>query len=346
MARPVTHRYEDPLDRIWIGCAERVGLRVVRDPHAFATTDGKGTLAIATPEGLDADDCLAQMIFHELCHSLVQGPRSLYQRDWGLENEAMDLLSGPDAVREHACLRLQALLLRPLGLRRALGPTTDFRAYYDALPEDPLAGDDPAIPLAIAAAGRVHQAPWNPHVSEALAATAAIARQVATYGTAAPGSLWSLVDAPVKAHRAGFPMPAAGSTAARETCGSCAWGPTRGKAGRCRASGERTAETEPACERWEPEALDCFACGACCREAFHTVLLTRNDVLRKTRPDLVTMIDGRPEMPRPEGNCPALERGALGYACTVYDQRPRSCRDFAVAGDACLLARQRVGMTR
>ena len=74
--REVTHRYEDPLDRVWIGCAQRIGLRVVRDPGAFATTDGRGTLAIATAEGLDADDCLAQMIVHELCHSLVQGPQS------------------------------------------------------------------------------------------------------------------------------------------------------------------------------------------------------------------------------------------------------------------------------
>ncbi len=346
MARSVTHRYEDPLDRVWIGCAERVGLRVERDPHAFATTDGQGTLRIATPEGLDPDDCLAQMIFHELCHSLVQGPRSLFQRDWGLENEAMDLLTGPDAVREHACLRLQALLLRPLGLRRALAPTTDFRTYYDALPEDPLEGDDPAIPLAVAAAGRVHQAPWSPHVGEALAATAVIAREVTGYGAAAASSLWSLVDPPVAMHRAGFPTPAAGSRAAHERCGSCAWVLSRGKSARCRASTERTDDAAPACERWEPKALDCFACGACCREAFHTVLLTRSDVLRKTRPDLVTVIDGRPEMPRPEGNCPALEHGALGYACTVYDQRPRSCRDFAIAGDACLLARRRVGMTR
>jgi len=40
--REVTHRYEDPLDRIWIGCAERIGLVVERDPSAFATTDGRG----------------------------------------------------------------------------------------------------------------------------------------------------------------------------------------------------------------------------------------------------------------------------------------------------------------
>lgn len=344
MSRSVTHHYEDPLDRIWIGTAERIGLRVVRDPSAFATTDGAGTLAIATPEGLDADDCLAQMIFHELCHSLVQGPRSLLQRDWGLDNEAEDLLAGMDAVREHACLRLQALLLRPLGLRRVLGPTTDFRAYYDALPEDPMEGDDPSIPLARAAASRVTQAPWAPHLGEALRATAELASAVRPYGPTSGSSLWSLLDPPVAPNAAGLPL-AAGAAAAR-TCGTCAWSHARGKTARCRVADARTALTEPACERWEPKALDCFACGACCREAFHTVILRRSDVLRKVRPDLVTKIDERWEMPRPEGRCPALGTDPRGYACTVYEDRPTSCREFEIAGDACLVARRRVGLTR
>jgi hypothetical protein len=177
-SRVVTHRYEDPLDRIWLGCAERIGLCIARTPDAFATTDGRGTLLLATPEHLDRDDCLAQMILmilHELCHSLIEGPASLERADWGLDNE-----TGRDDVREHACLRLQALLLRPRGLRRALGPTTDFRAFYDALPGDPLEGDDPSVVLARAAAVRVTARPWAPHLEEALDATAALARTVAS----------------------------------------------------------------------------------------------------------------------------------------------------------------------
>jgi hypothetical protein len=344
MTRTVTHRYDDPLDRIWIDCAERIGLRVVRDATAFATTDGRGTLSLATRETLDADDCLAQMIFHELCHSLVQGPRSLLQADWGLDNEATDLLEGRDAVREHATLRLQALLLRPLGLRRVLGPTTEFRAYYDALPADPMSGDDPAIALARAAASRVTQAPWSPHLEAALRATAEIARAVLGHGAVAQGSLWSLLDAPAPPNATGLPRAAAGSRAETETCGTCAWSYTRGRTLRCRAAGASTRTDEPACERWEARALDCIACGACCREAFHTVILRRSDVLRKLRPDLVTMIDGRPEMPRPEGRCPALP--AEGHLCTVYESRPATCRDFAIGGDACLVARRRVGLTR
>jgi hypothetical protein len=340
VSRSITHRYEDPLDRIWIGCAERIGLRVERDPGAFATTDGRGTLTIATPEALDADDCLAQMILHELCHSLVQGPRSLLQRDWGLDNE-----TSRDVVREHACLRVQALLLRPLGLRRVLAPTTDFRTYYDALPEDALEGDDDATKLARTAASRATQAPWAPHLGEALRATATLARELAMAG-APSGSLWSLIDPPTPMHRAGFPMAAPQSRVASERCETCAWSFTRRGAFLCRASGARTEAVEPACERWEPRALDCAACGACCREAFHTVVLTRRDILRKTRPDLVTDIDGVAEMPRPDGRCPALVIDADAHRCTVYDERPRSCRDFAIAGESCLLARRRVGMSR
>jgi len=91
--RRVTRRYDDPLDRVWLTAAERVGLRVRRSADAFASTDGRGTLIIGSADTLDPDDCLAQMIFHELCHSLVQGPESFAHPDWGLDNEgARDLV--------------------------------------------------------------------------------------------------------------------------------------------------------------------------------------------------------------------------------------------------------------
>ena len=105
MAREVTQRYVDPLAQVWLGAARRIGLRVIRTPDAYATTDGSGTLAIATAEGMDADDSLAQMIFHELCHSLVEGEESFRAPDWGMDN------TGPDHdFREHACLRVQWVL--------------------------------------------------------------------------------------------------------------------------------------------------------------------------------------------------------------------------------------------
>src|SRR5580692_7809055 len=108
VSRQVTHRYADPLAEVWLAAARRIGLAVTRTPDAYAATDGRGTLAIATDDALDADDSLAQMIFHELCHSLVEGERSFQERDWGMEPTES---GGPDHDwREHACLRAQWVL--------------------------------------------------------------------------------------------------------------------------------------------------------------------------------------------------------------------------------------------
>src|ERR1043166_3435986 len=96
--RDVTHRYRDPLDRIWLASAARLGLAVVRSSAAYASTDGRGTLHIGTPETLDPDDCLAQIVLHELCHALVQGDDSFAVADWGLDNE-----TERDLEREWAC---------------------------------------------------------------------------------------------------------------------------------------------------------------------------------------------------------------------------------------------------
>lgn len=169
--RAIHGYYVGPLDAVWLAAAARVGLGVVRSSEVYASTDGRGTLAIGSDDTLDPDDCLAQMILHELCHSLVQGPGSFAKPDFGLDNE-----SDRDAVREHACLRVQASLAAAHGLRTFLAPTTDFRAFYDALGDDALAGaaDDPSIPLARDALRRATEPPWAPHLERALSATAAI----------------------------------------------------------------------------------------------------------------------------------------------------------------------------
>jgi hypothetical protein len=102
VSRTVSRRYVDPLAEVWLGAARRIGLTVVRTPDAYAATDGRGRLAIGDDATLDADDSLAQMIFHELCHSLIEGPDSFGRADWGMDN------TGPDHDwREHACLHLQ-----------------------------------------------------------------------------------------------------------------------------------------------------------------------------------------------------------------------------------------------
>ncbi|NDG88968.1 MAG: YkgJ family cysteine cluster protein, partial [Gammaproteobacteria bacterium] len=51
--RQPQHVYRDPLAEIWIHCAERIGFKVVRSKEAYASTDGRGTLLIATDEDLD-----------------------------------------------------------------------------------------------------------------------------------------------------------------------------------------------------------------------------------------------------------------------------------------------------
>ena len=170
MERKPQHTYLDPLDAIWLTVANRIGFRVERSPEVFASTDGKGVMTIGAPSTLDPDDCLAQMILHELCHSLIEGAESLGVPDFGLDNE-----SERDVVREHACLRLQAWLTGKYGLRGALAPTTDFRTYYDELPEDPFADEgDPATGAAKLGAARSEKAPWAPHLREGLEATAKI----------------------------------------------------------------------------------------------------------------------------------------------------------------------------
>lgn len=168
--RRVDARYEDPLDRIWIATAARLGLTVERSGEVYAATDGAGRLLLGAGATLDADDCVAQMIFHELCHALVQDDDAFARRDWGLDNR-----TDADAPRERACLLLQACLAQRHGLRAFLAPTTDYRAFWDALPIDPLAGAE-EVPAALARRGleRATAPPFAPHLDDALTATAAI----------------------------------------------------------------------------------------------------------------------------------------------------------------------------
>ena len=93
------------------------------------------------------------------------------------------------------------------------------------------------------------------------------------------------------------------------------------------------------------ENLDCSACGACCREAYHVVEIEVGDPFLKLHPHLVTHDDGRFLLERPRGLCVALcESAETGYHCSVYSDRPESCRHFEVGGDNCHEARKRVGL--
>lgn len=340
MDRSSSGSYTDPLDLVWRRCAERLGWRLHRDDAVFASWDGRGTLRLCPEDDYDPDDSLAQLVLHEACHALVQGPARRHRLDWGL----FGLDDDASALAEHACHRLQAALLDRYGLREVLAVTTDWRPYWEALPADPLAaGDDPAIALAVAAWPEAVRGPWSAALDDALRATAAIVAATAPH---APED--SLFAGFVGLHPLG---EALGDEAA--TCATCAW---RTPDDRCRARadegtpGPRLDPTWRACLRHEPrlDASDCAACGACCREGYGLVPAETDGPLATQRPDLVTHDpDLGPVVPRPGGRCVALA-GADGppWRCAVYALRPRSCRDFAVGGAACLTARRRVGLSR
>jgi Fe-S-cluster containining protein len=67
-------------------------------------------------------------------------------------------------------------------------------------------------------------------------------------------------------------------------------------------------------------------------------------------PQLIVRHGARFEIRREGPRCAALDvqtdAGAgTRYACTIYDNRPRPCREFEAGGRHCLDARRRVGLS-
>lgn len=297
-----------PLDEIWIAAAAKLELPVVRGGDAYVHFDGR-ILHIATDEHLDADDTVAQLVFHELCHALVQGPAARHLADWGLDNT-----TDRDEEREKAAVRLQAHLTGAWGLRRHLYPTTPVRTFFEALGADAFAGDDESAELARVAAERA--AKWAP-IHEALAESAATLELVR--------------------HRNGFPLGA-------QRCGECAW---RSDGGLCRRAPRRlfVRAEEHGCAKFEPP-FKCEACAACCRAAYDSVTVAPRDLVRVRHPELVIEREGYRELARAGDRCAALDGPQGGpWRCRIYDDRPRTCREFAAGGRHCLEARRRVGLT-
>jgi hypothetical protein len=296
------------LDEIWIAAAAKLELPVARGGEAYVHFDGR-VLHIAGDEHLDADDTVAQLVLHELCHALVQGPAARHMADWGLDNT-----TDRDEERERAAVRLQAHLTGAWGLRAHLFPTTPVRAFFEALPKDAFADRDPSAELARAAAERAVK--WAP-LLEALEASA------------------SLLAVP--RHRNGFPLGA-------RRCGECAW---RTDGGMCRRAPRRlrVAVEERGCAKFEPP-FECEKCGACCRAAYDSVTVAPRDLVRKRHPELLVDRGSYLELRREGDRCAALAGPAGGpWSCRIYDDRPRTCREFAAAGRHCLEARRRVGLT-
>lgn len=164
---PVCALDREDLDQIWTEAARRLGFRVDRSADAYASSDGAGTIVIGSRETLDPEDSVAQLVFHELCHALVQGEQNLTRPDWGLDNT-----TDADGVRENACLRVQAHLASAHGVRAAMTPTTVTRPYYQALGADALAPTDAAEPLARTALHTTLAQRFVPIIDQALHATA------------------------------------------------------------------------------------------------------------------------------------------------------------------------------
>ena len=371
VAGKVSHLLGSPLATkhiaaIWEAAARTLGWQVVRGTSAYASTDGNGILSIAVDESLDQQDAVAQLIFHELCHGLVEGPAGWSLPDWGLNNT-----DDRDVTHEHACLRLQVHLTEAHALRELMAPTTEYRAYHDELTGEPLRNeDDPAALLARRAVERPESRHWVAVLDQALAATRHALEAAATGPVSEQG--------PAAMHPVGF---AFGSHA--QSCGTCAW-LYRGGRGRpverCRQSvglvgaagaagadgnGRRTAAHFRACERWEP-AVECQACGACCREAYHSVTISMRDPVVWKQPALVVRHGHRFEILRSGDHCAALTETPRSptsppppapavflasaaprglFACSIYQERPRPCRDFEAGGRHCLVARRRVGLS-
>ncbi|HEX8115547.1 MAG TPA: YkgJ family cysteine cluster protein, partial [Kofleriaceae bacterium] len=142
-------------------------------------------------------------------------------------------------------------------------------------------------------------------------------------------------------HPTGLPPGAAAGN-----CATCAWR----TGARCRQAAARVDPAWPACERFEA-ALDCQTCGACCRAAYHSVEVSRRDPVVKAHPALILDRGSYLEIRRSGDRCAALDGGAIEhgtttrYHCAIYDDRPRTCRDFTLGSAHCLTARRRVGLS-
>lgn len=362
--RRPSHRYEDPLNSIWTRCANQLGFTIKRTEAAYASTDGKGTLLIAVDSMLDPDDCLAQMIFHELCHALVEGEEGEKREDWGLGT-----IGKGDPWREHACLRLQAYLAAAHGLRNFFAPTTDYRvSFWNHLPENPFAAPEEqggrrekSCIAARQAAQRAASARWHGPLTEALKATAAIGSILTvTERPADPNpasqteqenrlpTLWSELQKAPPTHPAGHATLA--SWHPDKICEDCAWSHTFRGGLRCRhTEGIKLKEKTPACTRYEPKVeLNCQTCGACCREAYDSVEISEKERVNRRHPELVIIQETYRKLRRTGNRCAALGGGNTPqepYACQIYEDRPATCRQFTEGSAHCLTARRKVGLS-
>ncbi len=301
----------DPLESAWRAAAER--------------------LDVSLPKEALAPERLASDVLHAACHQLLDGlgpgGASVHQRPRA---------GASVSLSEAASLRLHAHLAGRHGLREALTPAKDHRAFFEMLPADPMLPrhDESCAQAVLGLARADEELRWDV-LHEALAESAEIV----------------LGDPePVGRHPHGrmlSPVPG-------RTCGTCAWRHETGRGARkssaCRQSEDaRVADDWAACERWE-HALDCMQCGACCRAAFDVVVVAPRDPVIRRHPELIVRSPKLIQIRRDGDRCAALEGGHADgsftpFTCRIYDERPNVCRTFERGGETCLAARKRIGLS-
>jgi hypothetical protein len=81
------------------------------------------------------------------------------------------------------------------------------------------------------------------------------------------------------------------------------------------------------------------------------VEVSRKDPVVKKHPAYIVDRTTYLEIVRSGDRCGALEGGAVTgdhvtqYHCAIYDDRPRTCREFTLGSAHCLTARRRVGLS-
>lgn len=102
------------------------------------------------------------------------------------------------------------------------------------------------------------------------------------------------------------------------------------------------------------ENLDCLACGACCRTGHDgRILIPEADLLRwreAGRHDIAEAIQpGHFGLvafaTRNDGSCVHLGTELSPHACSIYEDRGTTCRDFEKGSRQCLEFRREAGLT-
>ena len=77
----------------------------------------------------------------------------------------------------------------------------------------------------------------------------------------------------------------------------------------------------------------------------HAVEVGRRDPFVKAHPDKIVEVDGRLNVRRNGIVCGCLRPTAGTWPCGVYEDRPRTCRDFEAGSANCVDARVRLAIT-